>query len=138
MKKLLLPILVGVLIITLGGATYKYFNGPKVKDSTLTKSIDASGKATDPSTTFKPKDTIYFSSKGKKLAIKKAKVVWYKGEAKPNNRIKVDENLEMSKDGYFSSELSTPEGLEVGQYSVTIYNSKKDIMEGIWTFEVKN
>jgi hypothetical protein len=137
MKKLLAPILAGMLIIVGGGASYKYFNGPKVKDSTLTISIDNKGKATAPSTTFKPDDTIYFSAKGKKLAIKKATVVWYKGEVATKNRFKVEENIEKNEAGYFSAKLSAPEGLEEGQYGVTIYSAGKEIMEGIWKFEVK-
>ncbi|WP_026889615.1 hypothetical protein [Clostridium beijerinckii] len=138
MKKLLIPILVGVLIIGAGGASYKYFNGPKITESSITKSIDDNGKATAPSTTFKPKDTVYFSAKGKKLAIKKATVVWYKGEVATKNRFKVDENIEINKSGYFTSTLSAPEGLEEGQYGVTIYSAGKEIMEGIWNFDVKN
>jgi hypothetical protein len=138
MKKLLIPILAGMLLIVGGGASYKYFNGPKIKDSALTKSIDDNGKATAPSTSFKPKDTVYFSAKGKKLAIKKATVVWYKGEVATKNRFKVDENIEINKSGYFSANLSAPEGLEEGQYGVTIYSAGKEIMEGTWEFEVEN
>ena len=138
MKKLLIPILAGILIIVGGGASYKYFSGPKIKEGVLTKSIDDNGKATAPSTTFKPKDTVYFSAKGKRLAIKKATVVWYKGEVLTENRFKVEENIGISKSGYFSSKLSDPEGLEEGPYGVTIFSAGKGIIEGIWVFEVKN
>lgn len=37
-----------MLIIVGGGASYKYFNGPKIKEIPLTKSIDDKGKATAP------------------------------------------------------------------------------------------
>lgn len=138
MKKMLIPMLAVILIIVGGGATYKYFAGPKIIESALTKSINDKGKATAPSTTFKPKDTVYFSAKGKKLAIKKATVAWYKGEVVTKNRFKVEENIEINESGYFSAKLSAPEGLEEGQYGVTIYSAGKEIMEDIWKFEVKN
>lgn len=137
MKKLILPVAIALIVIFGGNAVYKYFAGPKVKEITLTKSIDNKGKATAPSTIFKPDDTIYFSAKGKKLAIKKATVIWYKGEVATKNRFKVEENIEKNEAGYFSAKLSAPEGLEEGQYGVTIYSADKEIMEGIWKFEVK-
>ena len=138
MKKLLIPILAVILIISGGGAAYKYFAGPKIIESTLTKSIDENGKPTAPATTFTSKDTVYFSAKGKKLAIKKATVVWYKGEVSTKNRFKVEENIEINDAGYFSSKLTVPEGLEQGNYGVTIYNGGNSIIEALWNFEVKN
>jgi hypothetical protein len=138
MKKLLIPILAAIILIGGAGASYKYFNGPKITESVLTKSIDENGKPTAPSAIFAPKDTVYFSAKGKKLAIKKAKVVWYKGEISTKNRFKVEENIEISKSGYFSSQLSVPEGLEEGLYGVTTFNADKNIIEALEKFEVKN
>lgn len=138
MKKLLIPILVVIIIIGGGGAAYKYFTGPKITESTLTKSIDENGKPTAPATAFTPNDTIYFSAKGRKLAIKRATVVWYKGEIATSNRFKVEENIEISKAGYFSAKLSVPEGLEEGPYGVTIYNAGNHIIEAFVKFEVKN
>lgn len=139
MKKLLIPIIIVILIIGGGGAAYKYFTGPKIIETTLTKSIDENGKTTAPAAAaFTPKDTIYLSARCKKLAIKKATVVWYKGEITKNNRFKVEENIEISKSGYFSSKLSVPEGLEEGPYGVTIYNNGNSIIEALVKFEVKN
>jgi hypothetical protein len=138
MKKLLIPILTVILIISGGNAAYKYFAGPKIIESTLTKSIDENEKPTAPATTFTSKDTVYLSAKGKKLAINKATVVWYKGEVSTKNRFKVEENIEINDAGYFSSKLSVPEGLEQGNYGVTIYNAGNSIIEALWNFEVKN
>ena len=139
MKKLLIPVIVIILIIGGGGASYNYFfRGPKITESVLTKSIDENAKPTAPTTTFTSKDTVYFSAKGKKLAIKKATVVWYKGEVSTKNRFKVEENIEINDAGYFSSKLSVPEGLEQGNYGVTIYNGGNSTIEALWNFEVKN
>jgi hypothetical protein len=138
MKRILIPIIIVVLIISGGGAAYKYFNGPKIVEITVTKSIDDRGKPTAPTTTFTSKDTVYLSAKGKKLAIKKATVIWYKGEVLTKNRFKVEENIEINKAGYFTAKLSVPEGLEEGEYGVTIYNAGNDIIEKIVKFEIKD
>ncbi|EQB89851.1 hypothetical protein J2Z44_003242 [Clostridium punense] len=138
MKKLLIPVLIIVLIIGGGGAAYKYFNGPKIVEIAMTKSVDDKGKPTAPTSTFTSKDTVYLSAKGKKLAIKKATVVWYKGEVLTQNRFKTEENIEISKAGYFNAKLSVPEGLEEGEYGVTIYNGSNDIIEKMVKFQVKN
>lgn len=138
MKKLLIPVIIIVLIIGGGGAAYKYFNGPKIVEITTTKSVDDKGKPTAPTNTFTSKDTVYLSAKGKKLAIKKATVVWYKGEVSTQNRFKTEENIEITKGGYFTSKLSVPEGLEEGEYGVTIYNAGNDIIEKMVKFQVKN
>lgn len=137
-KKFILPVLIALIVIWGGNAAYKYFAGPKIKESTLTKSIDENGKPTAPADTFTSKDNIYFSAKGKKLSIKEATVIWYKGEILTENRFKVDEKIKKSKSGYFSSQLSVPEGLEEGTYGVTIYNAGRDIIEAQWRFEIKN
>lgn len=139
MKKLLIPIIVIILIIGGGGASYNYFfRGPKITDSVLTKSIDENAKPTAPTTTFTSKDTVYFSAKGKKLAIKKVTVVWYKGEVSSKNRFKVEENIEINDEGYFSAKLSLPEGLEEGHYGVTTYSAGNEIIQTISEFDVKN
>ena len=141
MRKLLIPISLVILVILLlrgGGAAYKYFSGPKIIDSELTKSIDENGKATAPTITFTSKDTVYLSAKGKKLAIRKATVVWYKGEISTNNRFIVEENIKINSAGYFTAKLSLPEGLEEGHYGVSIYAAGKGIIETIHEFDVKN
>lgn len=138
MKKLLIPVLIIVLIIGGGGAAYKYFNGPKIVEIAMTKSVDDKGKPTAPTSTFTSKDTVYLSAKGKKFAIKKATVIWYKGEVSTQNRFKTEENIEISKAGYFNAKLSVPEGLEEGEYGVTIYNGGNDIIEKMVKFQVKN
>ncbi|MBK1809823.1 hypothetical protein JHL18_04110 [Clostridium sp. YIM B02505] len=138
MKKLLIPVIIVILILIGGGAAYKYFNGPKIVDITLTKSVDDKGRPTESTNTFTSKDTVYLSAKGKKLAIKNATVVWYKGKVSTQNRFKVEENIEISKAGYFTAKLSVPEGLEEGQYGATIYNAGNHIIEKIVEFEVKN
>lgn len=138
MKKILIPIIIVVLLISGMGAAYKYFNGPKIIEITLTKSVDEKGRPTEPTNTFTSKDTVYLSAKGKKLAIKNATVVWYKGEVLSKNRFKEEENIEISNAGYFTAKLSVPEGLEEGQYGVTIYNAGNTIIEKIAEFQVKN
>ena len=139
MKKLLIPVIVIILIIGGGGASYNYFfRGPKITDSVLTKSIDENGKTTSPTTTFTSKDTVYFSAKGKKMAIKKATVVWYKGEISTKNRYQVEENIEINSAGYFVAKLSIPEGLEEGHYGVSIYSAGSDITEITCEFDVEN
>ncbi|MNI48890.1 hypothetical protein D3C81_919190 [compost metagenome] len=65
-------------------------------------------------------------------------MVWYKGEVLSKNRFKEEENIEISKAGYFTAKLSVPEGLEEGQYGVTIYNAGNTIIEKIAEFQVKN
>ena len=139
MKKLLIPVIVIILIIGGGGASYNYFfRGPKITDSVLTKSIDENAKPTAPTTTFTSKDTVYFSAKGKKMAIKKATVVWYKGKISTENRFKVEENIEINNEGYFSAKLSLPEGLEAGHYGVNTYSAGSKIIQSTIEFDVKN
>lgn len=139
MKKLLTPIIIAVLIIAGSGVAYNYFlRGPKVTEVVLTKSIDENGKPTAPTTTFTSKDTVYFSAKGKKLAIKKATVVWYKGKISTENRFKVEENIEINDAGYFSAKLSLPEGLEAGHYGVNTYSAGSEIIQSTSEFDVKN
>ncbi len=138
MKKLLIPIILIILIIVGGGAAYKYLFGPKIIESVLAKSIDENGKPTVITTTFTSKDTVHFSAKGKKLIVKKATVVWYKGEISTKNRFKVEENIEKNGAGYFSAKLSLPEGLEEGHYGVSIYSAGSEIIQTTLEFDVKN
>lgn len=139
MKKLLIPIIVIILIIVGCGASYNYFfRGPKITESVLTKSIDENGKPTAPTTTFTSKDSVYFSGKGKRFAIKKVTVVWYKGEVSTKNRFKVEESIEINSSGYFSAKLSLPEGLEPGHYGVTTYSAGSEIIQTISEFDVKD
>ena len=102
------------------------------------RSIDENGKPTAPTTTFTSKDTVYFSAKGKKLAIKKATVVWYKGKISKENRFKVEENIEINNAGYFSARLSLPGGLESGHYGVSTYSAGSEIIQSTSEFDVKN
>ena len=139
MKKLLIPILVVILIIGGSAISYNYFfRGPKITESVLTKSIDENAKPTAPTTTFTSKDTVYFSAKGKKLAIKKATVVWYKGKISTMNRFKVEENIEINSAGYFSAKLSLPEGLEAGHYGVNTYSAGSEIIQSTCEFDIKD
>lgn len=139
MKKLLIPIIVIILIIGGGGFSYNYFfRAPKITNIVLTKSIYENAKPTEPTTTFTLKDTVYLSGKGKKLAIKKVTVVWYKGEISSKNRFKVEENIEINDEGYFCAKLSIPEGLEEGHYGVTTYSAGDEIIQTTSEFDVKN
>lgn len=138
MKKILIPVVIIILLVVGADAAYKYFFGAKIVDITVTKSIDDKGKPTAPTTTFTSKDKVYLSAKGKKFAIKKATIVWYKGEVETENRFKVEESIEINKAGYFTAELSAPEGLEAGDYGVTIFNAGNDIIEKIIKFEIKD
>lgn len=138
MKKIFIHVIIVILLVVSGDAAYKYFFGPKIMDIAVTKSIDNKGKSTAPTTTFKSEDKIYLSAKGKKFAIKKATVVWYKGEIDTKNRFIVQENIEKNKAGYFIAELSVPEGLEEGSYGVTIFNADNDIIEKKIIFEIKD
>lgn len=137
MKKLLIPVIVTIVIIVGGGKAYKYFNGPKIIDGTISKSVDDMGKPTNITTTFSPKDTVYFSAKGKRFLVKKATVVWYKGKVATVNRFKVQEDIDMSSDRYFSANLSVPEGLQEGHYSVSIYADDSEIIQARGEFDVK-
>lgn len=137
MKKLLIPILVVILIIGGGGFAFKYYNGPKIPEGVMCKNVDKDGKPTDTATVFAPKDTIYFSAKGKKLLVKKARVIWYKDKISKANRLKVEEDIPMSSAGYFSAKLSVPEGLQEGHYYVNIYAAGSDVAETTGEFEVK-
>jgi uncharacterized protein YxeA len=137
MKKLLIPIVVVIFVIGGGGLAFRYYNGPKITNATVSKNIASDGKPVDIASVFSPKDTIYFSAKGKKLLVKKARVVWYKDKIAKANRYKVQEDIAMSSSGYFSTSLSVPEGLEEGTYYVNIYADDSDVNETTGQFEIK-
>ena len=127
-----------VMLILIGFYfSYMYYNGSKIIEGTVSKNIDDNGKAVDIATEFSPEDTVCFSAKGNRFWIKKAQVVWYKDEFKTENRFLVEDDIVISKGGYFSTKLSAPEGLEEGYYSVSIYVAGKDIIETRTEFYVK-
>ena len=137
-KKKMLTLILGVAIFLTGAFfAYEYATEPKITDGVVSKSIDSKGKPVDVTTTFLPEDTVYFSAKQNRFWIKKAEVIWYKGEIKKVNRIYVDEKVKVNEAGYFTAELSIPEGLEEGQYSVTIFVDGKDITETNAKFNIK-
>ena len=137
MKKLLIPVIIVILVAVGAYRTFNYFNGPKIIDGVVSKSIDNNGKPLDSTTEFSPEDTVYFSAKGKKFLVKKAQVVWYKGKVATENRILIEDDINISSDGYFSAKLSLPEGLEEGLYSVSIYKSGHEIIQTHSEFYVK-
>ena len=116
---------------------YEYVSEPKMLNGVTSKNIDSKGKPVDKTTTFSPEDTVYFSAKQNRFWIKKAQIVWYKGEIKKENRIYVEKKVKVNKGGYFTGELTVPEGLEEGQYGVTIYVDGAEIMESKAKFNVK-
>ncbi|MGN7479687.1 hypothetical protein ACTHOQ_17845 [Solibacillus silvestris] len=137
MKKAVVLIL-GIAVLLVGAFFgYEYVTEPKIVDGVVSKNIDEKGKPVDVTATFSPEDTVYFSAKQNRFWIKKAQVVWYKGEIATVNRIYVEEKVKLNKAGYFSAELSVPEGLEEGHYSVTIYVDGADIRETSTEFYVK-
>lgn len=136
LKKIALWIL--GIAISLAGTffTYEYVTEPKIVAGVVSKNTDEKGKPVDLMTTFSPEDTVYFSAKRNRFWIKKAQVIWYKGEIATENRIFVEEEVKLNKAGYFSAKLSVPEGLEEGQYSVIIYVDGSRIMETSAVFHV--
>lgn len=129
MKKILISVIAVMLVLISFYFGYRYYNGPKIIEGVVSKNIDDKGKAEDIATEFSPEDTVYFSAKGNRFWIKKAQVVWYRGEAGTENRFLVQDDIAISKGGYFSTKLSVPEGLEEGYYAVGIYVAGKNIIE---------
>ena len=137
MKKMVTLIL-GIAILLVGAFfAYEYVSEPKMVDGVVSKNIDAKGNPVDITTEFTPEDTVYFSAKRNRFWIRKAEIVWYKGEIDTVNRIYVEEKVKVNKAGYFSAKLSVPEGLEEGPYGVTIYVDGKEIIETKAKFGVK-
>ena len=136
--KKMVSLVLGVAIL-LAGVFFddEYLTEPKILDGIMSKKIDYKGNPVDVTTTFSPEDTVYFSAKRNRFWIKKAQVVWYKGEIQKRNRFLVEKAVAINKAGYFSSKLSVPEGLEEGHYSVTIYIDGSKIRETSVEFDVK-
>jgi len=137
LKKILISTIAVILILVTGYHAYNYYNGPKIVDGVVSKDIDDNGKPVGITVEFSPQDTVYFSAKGNRFWIKKAQVIWYKDKLTKTNRIVVQEGIDISDGGYFSSKLSVPEGLEEGHYFVNIYVDGRDIIETSTEFEVK-
>ena len=137
MKKYLIPVIIAALVLTGAYKTYNYFNGPKMIEGVISRSVAESGKPLSPASQFSPEDTVYFSAKGKKFLTKKADVVWYEGKVATENRFLVEEDIDINEEGYFTAKLEVPEGLEKGRYSVSIYNADDDIIQLHREFIVK-
>jgi len=137
LKKNLSSTIAVILILVSAYYAYMYYNGPKIVDGVVSKSIDYNGTPVGVTTEFSPEDTVYFSAKGNRFWIKKAQVVWYKDKFKAENRFMVEEEILISDTGYFSTKLLVPKGLEEGQYFVGIYVAGRNIMETRTTFDVK-
>ena len=137
LKKLLTTILVAIVLLAGVRLGYGYISGPKIVDGVMSKNIDDKGNPVHVTTTFSPEDTIYFSGKRNRFWIRKAQVVWYKGEIAKRNRFLVEKAVAINKAGYFSAKLSVPEGLEEGHYGVTIYVDGSEIIETKAEFDVK-
>jgi hypothetical protein len=138
MKKVVITILVVILLSVGIFGAYEYVTEPKIVDGVMSKNIDAKGKPGETTTVFSPDDTIYFSAEANRFWINKAEVVWYKGEIETANRLFVEKEVDVNKEGYFTAKLSKPEGLEEGHYSVTIYVDGKKIRETDAEFTIKN
>lgn len=136
MKKILISVLVVIILLIGVYRTFNYFNGPKIIKGVVAKSIDDNGKPIEFVNEFSLDDTVYFSAKGKKFLAKKAQVVWYKGKVATENRFLVEDDIDISEEGYFSAKLSL-EGLEEGLYSVSIYKTGHDILQTHVEFYVK-
>lgn len=137
MKKILISTIAVLLILISAYFAYMYYNGPKIVEGVVSQNIDDNGKPVGITTEFSPEDTVYFSAEGNRFWIKKAQVVWYKGKVRTENRLLVEDDIVINKEGYFSTKLFVPEGLEEGHYSVSIYVAGKDIIETHTSFDVK-
>lgn len=131
-------IVVGAIVLLVGVFfVYEYVRGPKMVDGVVSKNIDDKGNPVNVTTEFTTEDMVHFSAKQNKFWIKKAQVVWYKGEINKKNRIYVEEDVKVNKGGYFTSKLSVPKGLEEGHYGVNIYVDGEKIIETSAEFDVK-
>lgn len=136
--KKVVALVLGVVILLVGAFYgYEYASEPKMVDGVMSKNIDAKGKPENVTTEFTTEDAIYFSAKQNRFWIKKAQIVWYKGEIATANRIYVEEDVKVNKGGYFTAKLTIPENLEEGQYGVTIYVDGANIMETKAQFDVE-
>ena len=114
----------------------EYVTERKIENGVVSKGLSDKGMPIG-MTIFTPEDTVYFTAKGNQFWVKKADIVWYKGEIDRKNRIYIEEDVKINKDGYFTSKLSVSEGLEEGHYGVTIYVDGADIIETKAEFDVK-
>ncbi|MGD6942852.1 hypothetical protein ACQCT6_12530 [Cytobacillus gottheilii] len=137
MKKALLAILAVLLLGLAVFLGYEYVTEPKIVDGVMSKAVDEKGKPLEVTTSFESEDTVYFSAKRNRFWIKEAQIIWYKGEIATENRLLVEEEVSVNKAKYFSAKLKVPEGLEEGQYGVTIYVKGSDIIEAKAKFEVR-
>ena len=137
LKKVVIPILTVIVLCVGAFFGYEYITEPKIAEGVMSKSIDDKGRPVEVTTTFSPEDTVYFSAKRNRFWIRKAQVVWYKGEISKKNRFLVEEKVGVNKAGYFSAKLSVPEGLEEGHYGVTIYVDGTKIIETRAEFDVE-
>ncbi|MER1985209.1 MAG: hypothetical protein ABS948_04875 [Solibacillus sp.] len=134
-KKVVL-LLLGFAILSVGTTNlYGYVNERKIVNGVVSKNLSAKGMPVG-ITLFAPEDTVYFTAKGNKFWVKKAEVVWYKGEIARENRIYVEKNVALNKEGYFTAKLPAPEGLEEGHYGVTIYVDGSEFMQTRAEFDV--
>lgn len=137
MKKILTTILV-VSVLGVGAFFgYEYVTEPKIVDGVMSKKIDGKGRPIEIAKTFEPDDTIYFSGKQNRFWIRKAKVIWYKGEIIKENRLYVKEEVIVNKGKYFTAKLTIPKDIEEGHYGVTMYVKGSKIMETKAEFDVK-
>lgn len=149
MKRLLFA-LIPVLLLALAGGAFYYSRLPAFGEAVLCKFVDADGnpgEKLESAVSDKgkityyvlPNDTtVYVSVKVTNLFTKKAMMRWYKGEPDESTRIKVDDNVAVSKAGYVSSKLTIPDGFAEGKYTVLIYKADgKEISENRLVFEVK-
>jgi hypothetical protein len=137
MKRMVITVLAVLFLFAGAYFAYEYITDPKIVDGVVSKSLNNKGKPGEITTEFSKNDTIYFSAKANRFWIKKADVVWYKGEIATANRVLVENGIELNKAGYFTAELSVPEGLDKGHYSVTIYVDGKGIRETNAEFDIE-
>ncbi|MDQ0230290.1 hypothetical protein [Metabacillus malikii] len=136
-KKIIVPIIVAISLFAGFYFGYEYVTEPKIVDGVVSKNIDDEGNPTEITKTFSPEDSVHFSAKQNRFWIKKAQIVWYKGEIKTENRLFVEKEVSVNEAGYFSTKLADLEGLEEGRYGVTIYVDGKEVMETKAVFDVK-
>ena len=135
-KKVVL-LLLGIAILSMGTSNlYGYVTERKIVNGVVSRNLSDKGMPVG-MTMFAPEDTVYFTAKANKFWVKKAEIVWYKGEIDRKNRIHVEKNVALNKEGYFTAKLSVPKGLEEGQYGVTIYVDGSDFMQTRAVFDVK-
>ena len=135
MKKSVITVFSVLLLMGVFYFGHQYLNGPKIIEGIVSTEVPVKGNLMDNTTKFNSDEPIYFSAKGNRFWVKEAKVIWYKGEIRTGNRY-LEEKVIIS-DGYFTTKLSIPEGLEEGIYGVGIYASGNDVMETKALFEVK-